>query len=159
MRFLIQRVSEASVEVDQKIIGQIQNGLLVFVGVSDRDTTEIANRMIEKLLKLRIFEDSAGKTNCSLVDIDGEILVVSQFTLYADCKKGNRPSFTDAGSAESANRLYEYILQQIASKGVTVQHGVFGAMMNVSLVNHGPFTVFLDSDQLFGQKSTVSTRI
>ena len=150
MRFLIQRVSEASVEVDQKIIGQIKNGLLVFVGVSDRDTTEIANRMIEKLLKLRIFEDSAGKTNCSLADTGGEILVVSQFTLYADCKKGNRPSFTDAGSAESANCLYEYILQQIASKGVTVRHGIFGAMMNVSLVNHGPFTVFLDSDRLFG---------
>lgn len=150
MRFLIQRVSEASVEVDQEIIGQIKNGLLVFVGVSDRDTTEIANRMIEKLLKLRIFEDSAGKTNCSLADTGGEILVVSQFTLYADCKKGNRPSFTDAGSAESANCLYEYILQQIASKGVTVRHGIFGAMMNVSLVNHGPFTVFLDSDRLFG---------
>lgn len=151
MRFLIQRVSEASVEVDQEIIGQIKNGLLVFVGVSDRDTTEIANRMIEKLLKLRIFEDSAGKTNCSLADIGGELLVVSQFTLYADCKKGNRPSFTDAGNAESANHLYEYILQQLASKGVpVVQHGIFGAMMNVSLVNHGPFTVFLDSDQLFG---------
>lgn len=159
MRFLIQRVSEASVEVDQKIIGQIKNGLLVFVGVSDRDTTEIANRMIDKLLKLRIFEDSAGKTNCSLMDIGGEILVVSQFTLYADCKKGNRPSFTDAGFAELANRLYEYILQQIASKGVAVQHGIFGAVMNVSLVNHGPFTVFLDSDQLFGQKSTVSVSI
>lgn len=149
MRFLIQRVSQASVEVDQRLVGQIKDGLLVFVGVGDRDTTDTADRMIEKLLKLRIFEDAAGKTNCSIADVGGEILVVSQFTLYADCKKGNRPSFTDAGPADSANRLYEYILQQIASNGFTVQHGVFGALMNVSLINHGPFTIFLDSDQLF----------
>ena len=151
MRFLIQRVTNASVEVAQELVGQIEKGLLVLVGVSDRDTTETADRMIEKLLKLRIFEDEAGKTNCSIADVGGEILVVSQFTLYADCKKGNRPSFTDAGSAESANRLYEYVLQQIASKGFHVQHGVFGALMNVSLVNHGPFTVFMDSEQLFGK--------
>lgn len=151
MRFLIQRVANASVEVAQELVGQIGKGLLVLVGVSERDTTETADRMIEKLLKLRIFEDEAGKTNCSIADVGGEILVVSQFTLYADCKKGNRPSFTDAGSAESANRLYEYVIQQIASKGFHVQHGVFGALMNVSLVNHGPFTIFMDSLQLFGK--------
>lgn len=151
MRFLVQRVSKASVEVDQKTIGQIQEGLLVFAGISGRDTTDTADRMIEKLLKLRIFEDAAGKTNRSVTDVGGEILVVSQFTLYADCRKGNRPSFTDAGPADLANRLYEYLLAQIAAKGFTVQHGVFGASMNVSLVNQGPFTVFLDSDELFSR--------
>ena len=159
MRFLIQRVSKASVEVDQALIGQINHGLLVFVGVSRLDTTDTADRMIEKLMKLRIFEDAVGKTNCSLADVGGEILVVSQFTLYADCKKGNRPSFTDAGAAESANCLYEYILQQLASKGITVQHGVFGAMMNVSLVNHGPFTIYLDSEQLSQRKGRIKERI
>lgn len=150
MRFFIQRVLQASVEVDNELVGQIHNGLLVLVGISDHDTTDIADRMIEKLLKLRIFEDTAGKTNCSVADVGGELLVVSQFTLYADCRKGNRPSFTDAGSAESAKHLYEYILAQIASKGFPVQHGIFGALMNVSLVNHGPFTILLDSEQLFG---------
>lgn len=149
MRFLIQRVSEASVKVDQDITGHINNGLLIFVGVSADDTTKTADRMIEKLLKLRIFEDAAGKTNCSLIDVNGEILVVSQFTLYADCRKGNRPSFTNAGSAQSANLLYQYLLEQIASKGVFVQHGVFGAHMEVSLNNHGPFTIWMDSEELF----------
>ncbi len=149
MRFLVQRVSEASVKVDQEIIGQIKNGLLVFVGVSNDDTTDIADRMIGKLLNLRIFEDTAGKTNCSLSDVGGEVLVVSQFTLYADCKKGNRPSFTNAGSAEFANSLYEYILQQITAKGLSVQHGVFGELMEVSLINHGPFTIWMDSKELF----------
>lgn len=149
MRFLIQRVSEASVKVDQDITGHINNGLLIFVGVSADDTTKTADRMIEKLLKLRIFEDAAEKTNCSLIDVNGEILVVSQFTLYADCRKGNRPSFTNAGSAQSANLLYQYLLEQIASKGVFVQHGVFGAHMEVSLNNHGPFTIWMDSEELF----------
>lgn len=152
MRFLVQRVSEASVKVDQEITGQIKNGLLVFVGISNDDTTDIADRMIGKLLNLRIFEDTAGKTNCSLSDVGGEILVVSQFTLYADCKKSNRPSFTNAGSAESANSLYEYILQQIAAKGFSVQHGVFGELMEVSLINHGPFTIWMDSKELFHEK-------
>lgn len=150
MRFLIQRVSEASVKVDQNVTGQIMNGLLVFVGVSANDSTETADRMIEKLLKLRIFEDAAGKTNCSLNDVGGEILLISQFTLYADCRKGNRPSFTNAGPAQAANFLYEYILGQIVSKGISVQHGVFGAHMEVSLNNHGPFTIWLDSEELFG---------
>ncbi len=149
MRFMIQRVKEASVTVEQQIVGQIGHGFLVLVGIRDNDNTQTADKMIEKLLKLRIFEDENGKTNRSITDVCGELLIVSQFTLYADCRKGNRPSFTDAGSAEHANYIYEYILRAIAAKGFPVRHGIFGADMDVSLVNHGPFTVMLDSDELF----------
>ncbi len=148
MKFLIQRVLDASVKVDKKKIGSIQQGLLVFVGVCDSDTKEIANKMIDKLMKLRIFEDSEGKTNKSISDVNGEFLIVSQFTLYADCRKGNRPSFTNAGQPDHANQLYEYIIRSLTSNGFHTEHGLFGADMKVSLTNDGPFTIILDSRDL-----------
>ncbi len=145
MRFLIQRVQNASVSVDQNIIGQIGHGLLVFVGVSATDNMSIADKMIDKLIKLRIFEDSEGKTNRSIADVHGEFLIISQFTLYADCRKGNRPSFTDAGKPDIANQLYEYVISSLTDNGFRTQHGMFGADMKVSLLNDGPFTIILDS--------------
>ncbi len=148
MKFLIQRVTQAEVVVDSRIIGQIQKGFLVFVGVSQNDTTEIADKMIRKLLNLRIFEDEAGKTNLNLESVDGSLLIISQFTLYADCKHGNRPSFIDAGKPDMANELYEYIITKCKETVPTVQHGEFGADMKVSLVNDGPFTIMLDSEEI-----------
>lgn len=149
MKFLIQRVKNASVEVDGKIIGSIDKGYLVLVGVSNNDNYEIADKMLSKLLNLRIFEDKNGKTNLSIKDVDGEILFVSQFTLYADCKKGNRPSFINAGKPDMANSLYEYILDNCKDKVRNVQCGEFGADMKVSLLNDGPFTIMLDSEEIF----------
>ena len=144
MRFLIQRVSEASVTIDGQVTGKIGRGYMVLIGACDSDTEEIADLFVRKLLGLRIFEDENGKTNLSLKDVDGELLLVSQFTLYANCRKGNRPGFTDAGSPEHANKLYEYIVQSCRDAGYRVQTGVFGAEMKVSLVNDGPFTIMLD---------------
>ncbi len=149
MKFLIQRVSHASVEVDAQVLGEIRKGFLVFIGVSQDDTEEIANRMIRKLLGMRIFEDENGKTNLSLADVGGELLLISQFTLYADCKKGNRPSFIRAGNPELANHLYEYIISECRKQIPNVQVGSFGADMKVSLLNDGPFTVMLDSKEIF----------
>lgn len=149
MKFVIQRVSSANVAVDSNIIGQINKGLLVFVGVSQTDTKEIADKMIHKLLNLRIFEDEAGKTNLNLSSVNGELLIISQFTLYADCKHGNRPSFTNAGKPDLANALYEYIIAQCMEKVAVVSHGEFGADMKISLLNDGPFTIVLDSDEIF----------
>lgn len=149
MKFLIQRVSHASVEVDAQVLGEIRKGFLVFIGVSQDDTEEIANRMIRKLLGMRIFEDENGKTNLSLADVGGELLLISQFTLYADCKKGNRPSFIRAGNPELANHLYEYIISKCRKQISNVQVGSFGADMKVSLLNDGPFTVMLDSKEIF----------
>ena len=146
MRFLIQRVQNASVTIENEIIGSISNGLLVFVGVSNTDTKEIADKMIHKLLNLRIFSDENGKTNLSLSSVNGELLIISQFTLYADCKHGNRPSFTDAGKSELANALYEYIIEKCKESVTKVACGEFGADMKVSLLNDGPFTIMLDSD-------------
>lgn len=148
MKLVIQRVREASVETDGVIIGQIANGFLVLAGISNTDTTEIADKMIKKMLNLRIFEDENGKTNLSLKDTNGSLLIVSQFTLYADCRKGNRPSFINAGSPEHANALYEYMLAECAKECPNVAHGKFGADMKVSLMNDGPFTIVLDSDEL-----------
>ncbi len=148
MRFVIQRVCAADVSVEGKVIGQIGHGLLVFVGVSNSDDRQIADKMIDKLIKLRIFEDADGKTNLSIHDVDGEFLIVSQFTLYADCRKGNRPFFTLAGKPDLANALYEYIISEIGKKGFSVAHGSFGAEMKVSLLNDGPFTILLDSDEI-----------
>lgn len=145
MRFLIQRVNHARVAVDETITGEIQKGFLVLIGISEDDTAEIADKLIKKLLNLRIFEDAEGKTNLALKDVNGSLLLVSQFTLYADCKKGNRPSFVHAGSPELANRLYEYVAEQCRMAGFEVETGVFGADMKVSLENDGPFTVLLDS--------------
>lgn len=151
MRFLIQRVTSASVEVDSKIIGQINQGFLVFIGICHEDTQETADIMIKKLLGMRIFADSEGKTNLSLESVNGSLLLVSQFTLYADCKKGNRPSFTTAGEPTLANELYEYIIasckKNLLGSG-TVSQGSFGADMKIALTNDGPFTIILDSDQL-----------
>ena len=149
MRLLIQVVNNASVEVENKTIGQIDYGYLVFAGICDDDNEDIADKMIKKLIDLRIFPDNNGKTNLSLNDINGSILFVSQFTLYADCRKGNRPSFTNAGSPIHANELYEYMINQIDKQyNINVQTGKFGADMKVSLVNNGPFTIMLDSEEI-----------
>ena len=148
MRFLVQRVTHASVEVDQHTIGEIQKGFLVLIGISQEDTKEIADKMIRKLIALRIFEDKNGKTNLSLADVSGELLLISQFTLYADCKKGNRPSFIKAGSPDYANEMYEYIIAQCREQIPVVQTGSFGADMKISLLNDGPFTIMLDSSEI-----------
>ena len=144
MKLLIQRVNHAQVTVDGEICGKIGTGLLVFIGVGHNDTREIADKYLKKLLGLRIFEDANGKTNLSLDDINGELLMVSQFTLYADCKRGNRPGFTNAGAPDMANELYEYMISEAQKKVPVVQHGIFGADMKVSLENDGPFTIILD---------------
>jgi D-tyrosyl-tRNA(Tyr) deacylase len=148
MKFVIQRVIQASVEVEQECIGSIEKGFLVLIGVAEEDTKEIADRLIRKLLGLRIFEDENGKTNLSLSDVNGSLLLVSQFTLYADCKKGNRPSFVKAGNPELANSLYEYIIDACKKEVAVVETGSFGADMKVSLLNDGPFTIILDSAEL-----------
>ncbi len=148
MKLVIQRVSDANVMVDHNIIGSINKGLLVFVGISNTDNKDIADRIIKKLIGLRIFEDENGKTNIDLKSVNGDLLIVSQFTLYADCKKGNRPSFINAGNPEMANRLYEYIIEKCSSEIECVQHGCFGADMKIQLTNDGPFTIILDSNEL-----------
>ena len=148
MRFVIQRVKRASVTIDGKIAGKIDQGFMVLIGACQSDTKEIADKMVRKMTGLRIFEDEEGKTNLSLETVGGSLLLVSQFTLYADCKKGNRPSFINAGDPEHAEALYDYIVEQCREKGFEVQTGIFGAEMDVELVNDGPFTIILDSDTL-----------
>lgn len=152
MKFVIQRVTKASVTVDQETAGEIGHGLLVFVGVADSDDKQTADKMIDKLTKLRIFDDADGKTNLSIADVGGEFLIVSQFTLYADCRKGNRPSFTLAGKPDKANEMYEYVIREIKKKGFKTEHGVFGAEMKVALLNDGPFTILLDSEEIAVKK-------
>lgn len=148
MRFVIQRVNYAHVTEEGNVIGRIDKGFLVLIGISREDTKQIADKMIKKLLNMRIFEDSEGKTNLALKDVGGSLLLVSQFTLYADCKKGNRPSFIQAASPELANDLYEYIISQCKLSGYYTQTGKFGVDMKITLENDGPFTVVLDSDAL-----------
>lgn len=148
MRFVIQRVSESEVKVDGKVLGKIEKGFMVLIGVSDSDTKEIADKMVKKMLGLRIFEDEQGKTNLSLEAVGGELLLISQFTLYANCKKGNRPSFIEAGAPDMASDMYEYIIAKCKEQVNVVERGQFGADMKVSLVNDGPFTIVLDSDTL-----------
>ncbi len=148
MRFVIQRVNKASVIIDGEITGEIKKGFLVLVGVGEGDTEEIADKMMSKLCRMRIFDDENGKTNLGLNDVEGELLLVSQFTLYADCKKGNRPSFAKAAGAELGENLYDYCVKYAKGKGFNVQTGRFGADMKVELENDGPFTVILDSDKL-----------
>lgn len=148
MKFVIQRVSHASVTIDDKMTGEIGQGFLVLIGVADADTKEIADRMIRKMIGLRIFGDENGKTNLSLADVKGQLLLVSQFTLYADCKKGNRPSFIRAGKPDMANEMYEYIISECRKQVDVVQTGSFGADMQVELLNDGPFTIVLDSDEI-----------
>ena len=152
MRFVIQVVSQAKVEVEGEVVGQIGKGYAVLVGVGRDDNEEIADRMVKKLLGLRIFADENGKTNKSLADVNGEVLLVSQFTLYADCTHGNRPGFTKAGLPDRANELYEYIIGKVKETVPVVEKGVFGADMHLSLINEGPFTILLDSDELFPKK-------
>lgn len=147
MKFVIQKVAHASVTVDRQVIGQIGRGFLVLIGVAEDDTKEIADKLIKKLLNLRIFEDSEGKTNLSLRDVQGSLLLISQFTLYADCKKGNRPSFTKAGNTTLANELYEYVIEKCRVE-FPVETGSFGADMKVELLNDGPFTIILDSAEI-----------
>lgn len=148
MRFVIQRVTQADVTIDGNIYSEIGKGFLVLIGVSDEDTEEVADKMIKKLIGLRIFEDADGKTNLALKDVDGSLLLVSQFTLYADCRKGNRPSFVKAGAPAHAEALYQYVIESCKKEVPVVKTGVFGADMKVSLQNDGPFTIVLDSKEL-----------
>lgn len=149
MRVVIQRVKRASCTVDGTVTGQIEQGYCLFVGFNDEDTQEIIDKMIHKILFLRIFEDENGKMNKSIQDIQGSVLSISQFTLYANCKKGNRPSFTDAGNPEYAKMLYELFNQKLQDQGMQVQTGIFGADMKIDLLNDGPVTIVLDSKELF----------
>lgn len=146
MKFVIQKVSQASVSVEGNCVGKIQKGFLVFVGIGKEDTKEIADQYIKKMVQLRIFQDENGKTNLSLMDVGGEVLIVSQFTLYANCRKGNRPSFFDAGEPQMAEELYKYIIKKTKETISVVESGEFGAMMQVSLVNEGPFTIVFDEN-------------
>jgi len=148
MRFVIQCVRDARVTVAEEVTGAIDRGMLVLVGVTDTDTRETADRMIKKLLKLRIFEDANGKTNLDLAALGGSLLMVSQFTLYADVHKGNRPSFIKAGSPAHAEALYQYITESCRAQGYRVETGIFGAYMHVSMTNEGPFTLIMDSEEL-----------
>ena len=148
MKFVLQRVLSAQVEVEGEVVGKIDKGYLLLVGVTADDTKDIADKMIEKVARLRIFEDENGKTNLSIDQVGGEILVISQFTLCADCRKGNRPSFVNAGNPEMAEGLYEHILSRSRELFKNTQHGIFGAEMKVSLVNDGPFTIVLDSNEI-----------
>ena len=148
MRFVIQRVQHASVTVEGEVIGKIGRGYMVLIGCCDADDEAVADKMVDKMIKLRINEDAEGKTNLSLADVDGGLLLVSQFTLYANCKKGNRPSFVDAGSPDHANALYEYIIEKCRERVPVVETGSFGAEMEVELLNDGPFTILLDSEKL-----------
>ena len=148
MRFVIQRVTHADVKVDGETIGEIGKGFMVLIGVADSDTKEIVDKMIKKMIGLRIFEDEEGKTNLSLDAVGGSLLLISQFTLYANCKKGNRPSFIEAGKPDMANEMYEYIIAKCKESVETEKKGSFGADMKVSLTNDGPFTIVLDSDRL-----------
>ena len=148
MKFVIQRVKQASVKVEGSVIGEIEKGYLVLIGVSDKDTEAVADKMIKKMIGLRIFEDENGKTNLSLETVGGSLLLISQFTLYANCKKGNRPSFIEAGEPKMAEEMYEYIIEKCRESVPVVERGQFGADMKVSLTNDGPFTIILDSEKL-----------
>jgi len=145
MKFVIQSVNNASVSVDGKIIGAIDKGFMVLIGIGKEDTKKEADRLVDKMLKMRIFDDADGKTNLSLAHVNGSLLLISQFTLYADCRKGNRPSFTNAAPPQEAKELYEYIISKCKEQVQNVQTGSFGADMTVNLANSGPFTIILDS--------------
>lgn len=147
MKLVIQRVNHANVKVDGNIVGEIGKGYMILVGVGNDDTKETVDKYVKKMLNLRIFEDENGKTNLSLKDVDGELLLISQFTLYANCKKGNRPSFVEAGNPELANALYEYMIEQCKKEVPVVEKGIFGADMKVTLENDGPFTIVLDLEK------------
>ena len=148
MRFLVQRVTRASVTVEGNVTGQIGKGFFVLIGVEDEDNKAVADKMISKLLGLRIFDDAEGKSNLALEDVQGELLLISQFTLYADARHGNRPSFINAGKPDFANEMYEYIVECCRAKGYTTETGIFGAEMKCDLLNDGPFTIWLDSREI-----------
>lgn len=148
MKAVIQRVSHASVSVDDSVIGAIGKGYLVLLGVAENDTEDILKKVVKKMIDLRLFQDENGKTNLSLEEVGGEILVVSQFTLLADCRKGRRPSFVKAGTPEKAEAMYEMFIEECKKRISIVEHGKFGADMKVELINDGPFTIVLDSDTL-----------
>ena len=145
MKFVIQRVTEASVTVENKVVGKIDKGYMVLIGVGKDDTTAEADKLVKKMIGLRIFADENGKTNLSLKDVNGQLLLVSQFTLYADCRKGNRPSFTESGDPQKAEELYEYIISECRKQVSVVEKGVFGGDIKVSLCNDGPFTILLEA--------------
>ena len=149
MKFVIQRATSASCVVDGKVTGAIETGLCVFIGVSEHDTQKIADKMIQKLVQMRIFSDENDKINLSLQDVHGSLLLISQFTLYANCRKGNRPSFVNAGTPDRANTLYEYIIRKCKEEIPVVEKGIFGADMTVSISNQGPFTIWLDSNEIY----------
>ena len=149
MRLVIQKVSSSNVKINNEVVGSIDKGFMVLVGITDSDNKMIVDKMVDKLINLRIFEDENDKLNLSLLDVKGSILSISQFTLYAKCKKGRRPSFIEAAKPDISKPLYEYFNQQLKEKGVMVETGVFGAMMEVSLVNDGPVTIILDSKEIF----------
>lgn len=149
MRLVIQKVSQSSVKIDGKIVGAIEKGYMVLVGITNGDDEMLVEKMVDKLVNLRIFEDENDKLNLSLLDVNGSILSISQFTLYANCKKGRRPSFVDAAKPDVSSPLYDYFNKMLEKKGVKVERGVFGAMMEVSLINDGPVTIILDSKEIF----------
>ena len=144
MKFVVQRVANASVKVDGKIVGKINKGYMVLIGIKQDDTIEEADYLVKKLINLRVFEDENEKMNLSLKDVDGELLLISQFTLYGDCSNGNRPSFTEAAKPDKANELYEYIVQKCKEKIAKVETGIFGANMKVELLNDGPVTIIME---------------
>ena len=148
MKFVIQSVSSANVSVDNKIVGTIDSGFLVLIGITHTDNHEIADALVKKLLNLRVFTDEQGKMNLSLKDVNGSLLLVSQFTLYADCTHGNRPSFINAAKPDYANDLYEYIIDKCKNESINVQTGIFGAKMDINLINDGPVTIIFDSNEL-----------
>lgn len=151
MKFVVQRVSNASVTVEDMVCGKIDKGFMVLIGIGQMDDEAVADKMVQKLINMRIFEDENGKTNLALKDVGGQLLLISQFTLYANCKKGNRPSFMEAGSPDKANALYEYIIEKCREEIAVVEKGVFGTEMKVELLNDGPFTVILDSEEILGK--------
>lgn len=148
MRAIIQRVTRASVTVDNNIVGQINKGYMILLGVEKTDNEEVCRKLAAKIVKLRIFEDENGKTNLAISDVGGSMLIVSQFTLLADCSHGNRPSFINAGAPDEASRLYDYFCNEVSALGVKVEKGIFGADMKVDLLNDGPFTIYLDTKDL-----------
>ena len=152
MKFVIQRVKNASVEVDNKKVGKINKGFLVLIGITHEDTTETADYMVKKLINLRVFDDENDKMNLGLNDVNGELLLISQFTLYANCQNGNRPAFIDAAKPDRANELYEYIINECKKQIEVVKTGIFGADMKVNLLNDGPVTIIFDSDVLVKKK-------